>query len=197
MATPRHFKIADLGGEISDVQNSAGRSLYKTATIEWNKPRIWKSGEGAPTELAEFAAGYVYALTRDHHRQKHKDIISYIGLTRNLSHRFYNHSKANELLSKRGDVYLCIGQVTFERYHHRTGTAPAIEQIEHLLIWAISPELNERKMFTMPGMGANAGRPWHIINQGYRFSGLMPREIVFPWMLVKPGRDRSAKKASS
>ena len=30
-------------------------------------------------------------------------------------------------------------------------------------------------------------------NKGYRFSGRMPREIVYPWIMLKWGRDRSQK----
>jgi hypothetical protein len=43
-------------------------------------------------------------------------------------------------------------------------------------------------------MGANGGDAWHVINTGYQFSGQMPKEIVYPWMLVKPGRNRIRKK---
>ena len=51
----------------------------------------------------------------------------------------------------------------------------ALEEIEHLLIWAVDEHLeNERKMFTLPGMGSNGGEAWHIRNTGYRFSGRMP-----------------------
>jgi hypothetical protein len=45
----------------------------------------------------------------------------------------------------------------------------------------------------MPGFGTQGGSAWHILNTGYRFRGQMPREIIYPWMLVKPGRNRSAR----
>jgi hypothetical protein len=65
--------------------------------------------------------------------------------------------------------------------------------LEHLFIWSLWPELNEKKTSTLPGMGSKPGRAWHIMNEGHRFAGRMPREIVYPWMLIKPGRDRSSK----
>ena len=68
-----------------------------------------------------------------------------------------------------------------------------MEEIEHLLIWALDPANNTNKNYTLPGMGQRRGNAWHIKNSGYRFAGQMPREIVFPWMLVKVGRDRSKK----
>ena len=57
------------------------------------------------------------------------------------------------------------------------------------------PDLeNISKQTTIPGFGRNRGGAWHIVNRGHRFRGRMPREIIFPWMIVKPGRDTSFKK---
>ncbi len=69
-----------------------------------------------------------------------------------------------------------------------------MEEIEHLLIWALDPPYNDRKNYTLPGMGKHRANAWHLENIGFRFAGQMPREIVFPWMLVKPGRNRSQKR---
>jgi hypothetical protein len=93
---------------------------------------------------------------------------------------------------------ISIGVPEFAKYHHRKGKkgTRAIDEIEHILIWAVSPKFNERKMFTMPGMGKHPGRAWHIANLGERFSGTLAREIVYPWMLIKPGRNRSKKKSA-
>jgi hypothetical protein len=72
-----------------------------------------------------------------------------------------------------------------------------LEELEHLLIWAVPGEYleNDRKQFTLPGMGAHRGHAWHVRNTGYRFSGQMPHEIVYPWMMIRAGRDRSRKPA--
>jgi hypothetical protein len=43
-------------------------------------------------------------------------------------------------------------------------------------------------------MAKHRANAWHLENIGFRFAGQMPREIVFPWMLVKPGRNRSQKR---
>lgn len=92
----------------------------------------------------------------------------------------------------RGTTSLSIGNVHFAD-HTWTKTIPrSIAELEHILIWAIGPELNERKQYSLPGFG-KSGQAWHITNKGHRFAGRMPREIVYPWMLLKLGRDRSIK----
>lgn len=113
-------------GDIEHLQNKQGKSLYKDVTIIWSRPRVWKRGESAPTDLAEEQPGYLYCLVRN-------------------------------------------------------------------LRWTIWPEFNDRKAYSLPGIGSQPARAWRIYNAGYRFSGTMPIEIVYPWMLIKPGRDRSAK----
>lgn len=74
-------------------------------------------------------------------------------------------------------------------------TEQALEEIEHLLIWTVWHDLeNERKNFTLPGMGTKTpGTAWLIENVGYEFSGRMPREILYPWMLVKERTKRYVK----
>jgi len=73
-------------------------------------------------------------------------------------------------------------------------TQKTLEELEHLLIWALPFDLvNEKKQFTLPGLGKNGGTAWHIHNKGYRFNGRMPKEIVYPWMMIEHGRDRSLK----
>ncbi len=191
------FRSAYYGDNIEDVQNAKGSPLFKDVTVTWTEPKIWRPDKPAPTELAEQAPGYLYALVRNHHRAKTKDKIVYIGITNDLKHRFYDHPKAEEFCKKRGDTALSIGNIDFHNY--RTALAKnrrAIEELEHIFIWTMWWDLwNERKQYTLPGMGRHPGRAWHIVNDGYRFAGRMPREIVYPWMLLKPGRDRSRKAA--
>jgi hypothetical protein len=193
MAAPRLLQPADFGGEVANIHNSLGHTLFKTLSISWTKPRVWKRDEPAPKGLADVTAAYVYALTRDHGKSLRKPPIVYIGLSKNRT-RFYNHPKAKKIRNMKGKTLVSIGIIDFGKHHHKKGTKPAIEEIEHLLIWALSPKFNEKKKFTMPGMGKNPGRAWHVRNIEHRFNGQMPREIVYPWMLIKLGRDRSKKK---
>jgi hypothetical protein len=191
MGAPKQFKCADWG-DIDEIENAQGNPIFKEVAIHWSKPKIWHAGETAPIAEDE-ASNCLYCLVRDHHRASSKTRIVYVGITKDGKRRFVNHHVAKELTKKRGQTSLSIGTVDFGSYWRSQGTRLALEQLEHLLIWALWPELNDRKSYTLPGMGKNPTKPWHIRNLGYRFSGVMPRELVYPWMLVKPGRDRSAK----
>ncbi|WP_420559713.1 hypothetical protein [Tepidicaulis sp.] len=193
MTQPEKLRVADFGGSVEGIENSSGHSMYKDISIDWSRPRIWERYEPAPVEEFERGRSYLYVLLRNHGRSNSKDRIAYVGITKNLNTRFANHPVARKLANMRGETKLSVGEVDFGPYHHKRGTRPSIEQIEHLLIWALGPTENTRKNFTLPGMGANAGRAWHLKNTGYRFSGQMPLEIVYPWMLIKPGRNRAAK----
>lgn len=195
MTRPKHFKPADLGGEVSDVQDAAGRSLFHCAEITWSEPKLWPANQPAPVTGVESTTGHLYVLVREHHRAKNTHNIVYVGITENLKTRFFNHPKANEIVRMRGQTLLSLGTVDYGGYRTPRRTArPALEEIEHILIWTLWHTLqNEKKMYTLPGMGSSAGRAWHITNKGYRFAGRMPLEIVFPWMLIRHGRDRTAK----
>lgn len=198
MAAPRHFKPADYGGEIEEIQTNTGSKLYKKAELNWSKPRIWNRNKHAPVDPEDWNTPCLYAIVRDHHRANTKETIKYIGITENLGRRFNNHPMATKLSSMRGQTTLSIGSVDFGRYQAaRQDPRSAIEEIEHILIWTLwssSDLLNVQKQYTLPGMGQYPGRAWHIMNCGHRFAGRMPREIVYPWILSKPGRDRSKKK---
>jgi hypothetical protein len=196
MAAPVGFKVADFLYEADELENSSGR-LFKPAVISWSLPRTWKSDERAPTGLDNLEPGYLYAIVRNHHRARTRDTIVYVGITNNLDRRFANHPKASDLAGMRGETGLSIGRIDFGSYRtaRNSGNRKALEGIEHLLIWALwSPSLlNDRKVMSLPNFRAPVAQAWHVKNEGYRFKGRMPRELVFPWMLVKPGRDRSLK----
>lgn len=194
MPLPKHFHIADFGGQVDEIVNPSDRRLFKEVTITWGGLKLWQKDEHAPIDRSQQAPGYVYALTRDHHRANHRETIVYIGKTETLNTRFYNHPKANQLREMRGETCLSVGAIQFGPYHHKKSTHRSVEEIEHLLIWALAPKFNEKKVESLPGMGSYPGRPWHVVNRGHRFAGRMPREIVYPWMLVKPGRNRAAKQ---
>lgn len=198
MATPRHFKPADYGGEVEDIQSTMGSTLFKRATLNWSKPRIWKRNGHAPVDQEDWNTACLYAIVRDHHRARTRETIKYIGITENLKRRFNNHPMATQLSSMRGQTTLSVASVDFGRYlAANRDPRRAIEEIEHILIWTLwsSSDLwNIQKQYTLPGMGQYPGRAWHIVNSGHRFAGRMPREVVYPWILSKPGRDRSKKQ---
>ena len=139
----------------------------------------------------------VYAIVRNHHRANTRDTIKYIGITERLKRRFYNHSVATKLAAMRGQTSLSIASIDFgNNTSMKWQPRGAIEEIEHILIWALwefSDLVNEKKQYSLPGLKYLDGVAWHIVNKGYRFSGRMPREIIYPWILTKPGRDRSIK----
>ena len=189
------YKPAHWGESISDVQNANGNPLYKSVELKWSTPTIWRKGERRPK--FDDSTPFVYALIRNHGKSATKDHILYIGLTQKPKTRFGNHNTAKNIVAMPGEVKFSYAQIDFVQGRNRVArTKRTMEEIEHLLIWAVYYELqNEKKQYTVPGMGANGGDAWHITNSGYRFSGRMPREIVFPWMMVKPGRGRFRKRA--
>lgn len=192
MPAPKGFKPADLGGEPGEVPC---KPEYRAITITWSKPKAWLREEDAPISGAEQKPGYLYAISWDHHRAARKETIAYIGITKNLQRRFLNHPAAEELLARKRKTFLSIGHVDFGRYTTPSQrTRRTTEELEHILIWALWQDLiNDRNTVCIPGFGSVGGGAWHVVNQGHRFSGRMPREIIYPWMLVKPGRDRSYK----
>jgi hypothetical protein len=187
------YKIADWGNIDRDLVNSAGNALFKNVVLKWSRPTLWTKDMKCPKFDTD--QPFVYALIRNHGKASTKDRIEYVGLTNKPAKRFDNHPTAHAIVNKRGSVqftYAPIDFITGKNRIKRIGQA--LEEIEHLLIWTLYDNLeNRRKLYTLPGMGTNPGNAWHIHNEGYRFSGQMPREIVYPWMLVKPGRNRTAK----
>ncbi len=192
MTGPRHFHPAEWVADIHEIQNAQGNALFKNATLSWLEPTIIERDVILPDHHQ--GGEYLYAIVRNHHRSLRRDTIEYIGLTTNPATRFYNHAKLEEIRSIRGTVSISFAPIDFIHGRNRIrNIGRALEEIEHILIWALSPAYNDRKFFSLPGMGKNRANAWHVINDGYRFAGRMPREIVFPWMLIKPGRDRSLR----
>jgi hypothetical protein len=189
---------ADWGDAVEDVQNSAGSPLYRRVDLNWTRPTEWRKDQRVPA--FDDSEPFLYALVRNHPNSKTKDHIAYIGLTESPKTRFGNHKTAKAIVSQAGSVGFSYakldsirGRNKLDRIHY------ALEEIEHLLIWAVPPEdlWNQKKQYTLPGMGSNGGNAWHVVNGGYRVSGRMPKEIVFPWMLVRPGRNLTAKRKAS
>ena len=193
MARPDGFKAADLGGEPSDLECSA---KYQRITIEWSTPEAWGSKEElAPIDESLKKPGYLYAISWGHHRAKQLETIAYIGITDNLDRRFNNHPTADKLRARKRKTFLSIGRIDFGRLSNKSERTRWItEQLEHLFIWTLWQTLvNERKMVRMPGFGTGGGHAWHIINEGHKFGGHMPSEIVYPWILEKPRRLKRRK----
>ncbi|TBF26479.1 hypothetical protein ELG88_29410 (plasmid) [Rhizobium leguminosarum] len=184
------YNIADYGYDtVEEVTNSVGKSLFKRVVLEWSKPQAINANK----PFFEDNRPLLYIILRNHHSMKQKDRIRYIGLSANPKNRFQNHPKATELADMRGETSLSYAFLDQGKSSSRIESIKsALEEIEHIMIWSLWFELlNDKKMYTLPGMGKNSGTAWHIINSGYRFRGQMPREIVYPWILKRHGRDRS------
>jgi hypothetical protein len=192
------FKAAGYAESPAEIQKSSGRPIFQEVTCTWSAPQVWHpNADKCPLLDDDDLSPCVYIITRDHHRSKQKEMIAYIGLTTSLATRFQDHPKAAALLKKRGTIHISKCAILFPK-HWRVveSNRSELEELEHILIWALYSDklLNEKKIWALPGQGQNGGRPWHIINKGHSFSGRMPREIIFPWMLVLKARDRSQKK---
>jgi hypothetical protein len=190
------LKPMDYNGDASEIVNSADRPLYKAVTIDWSRPRtLTKSGK-VVLDDDYTRTGYLYALVRNHGNSRSRDVIQYVGITNDLNKRFVNHPKFDEIRSAKGDVGLSIGTIDFGKYRTAIGSGNrrAIEELEHILIWTVWDDLwNDKKQSTLPGMGQHPGRAWDIKNEGYKFSGRMPGRILYPWIVVEPRRNRTAK----
>lgn len=182
MSKIKKYSPAYFGDSIDEVQNASGHGLYKKAHLRWSEPESIK--EKPP--IFERNEPVLYAVMRDHPLKKSRNEIVYIGLSISQKTRFYNHPKVKELRELRGTTTLSFAALEHIRLSSRIESqARALEEIEHLLIWALWQSLqNERKLFTLPGMGTGRGNAWHVINEGYDFGGRMPTEIVYPWMLI-------------
>lgn len=184
---------ADWGDEPADVRTRAGTMMFNVVELNWRSPKLWHKSDNQPTFDTD--EPFLYILLRDHGNARNRNQIVYVGLTNAPMTRFGNHKTAKAIVAKPGTVRFTYAPVDFRGRNRLERISRALEELEHLLIWAVPGEhlVNEKKQFTLPGMGTRGGNAWHVYNTGYRFSGQMPREIVFPWMMVRPGRDRSMK----
>ena len=194
MERMKGYHPADWGRSPSVVENAAGKGLFRAVELNWSKPVILpKTGE---VPRFQRNSPIVYAIIRDHGKRMQSDNIRYIGLTIQPKGRFAAHGTIQNLAALRGSTKFSFAVVNIKGKNKNLRTKKALEEIEHILIWALwafDHDLkNDKKQNTLPGLGVNGGSAWHIQNVGYRFSGRMPREIVFPWMLLKVGRNRSA-----
>lgn len=194
MAMPQQFKVADFGDEPDETGH------YCVAKIDWSEPKPWDEDGFAPLGAAK-RKDALYVLVRDHWRANRKNSIVYVGMTVNLPGRFREHHCADRLRKKRGSTLLSIGNVSYSGRHKLWASrnpGKALKQIEHILIWALPNLENDKNQFSIPllaGKNVAEAKPWIIKRdiRSHRFHGRMPREVVYPWMIVKPGRDRSVR----
>lgn len=189
----RNYRPSEWASDVSKICNAQDNPLFVEAELCWSMPTLWTKEETKPR--FETNEPFLYALIRNHGKSSTKNHIVYIGLTTSPNTRFGNHETARDIVRQRGQVHFSYAPIDFISGKNKIDRiGRALEEIEHLLIWALPDELhNQRKQYVLPGNGKHRGNAWHIFNTGYRFSGRMPREIVFPWMLIKPGRDRTKK----
>lgn len=187
------FKPVDFGVRPNQVEC---RPAYREIEVRWIRPIDLRFGEPIPSfEDVEHKPGYLYVLGSRHHRALQAETIAYVGRTINLSTRFLDHAAVRHMHEKpRRQTFLSVGLVDFGTRKSATARTKQItEELEHIFIWALGPELNLSKQVCVPTYGSNGGDPWHIVNTGHTFSGAMPSEIIFPWMLTKARRRPRAK----
>ncbi len=111
---------------------------------------------------------FLYVLLRDHGNALFKDQIVYVGLTRSPLTRFGNHTTAKAIVARRGTVRFTYAVVDLKGRNRLERIGRALEELEHLLIWAVPPEHleNEKKQFSLPGMGTHGGSAWHVRMRG-------------------------------
>jgi hypothetical protein len=179
--------------EPEELENSVGNPLFKNVLLSWSKPSVWDKNDRLPSFNCDDP--FLYILVRNHGSFPDKDRIEYVGLTTSPKTRFGNHETARKIVNQSGTVSFSFAKVEITRGRNRIKRLHrALEEIEHLLIWSIDEELwNEKKQSTLPGLGTNAGQAWIINNEGYRFHGKVPKEIVYPWIMLNPGRNISTK----
>ena len=191
------FKLADFGHDEELWKGSNGKPLFQKIEIDWRKPvRIGKDGTLPIANEEEIHKnGYLYAIVRNHGNQQTRDRIAYIGITNDLEKRFRNHPKVDEIRNQAGETSISIGVIsTPGRRPNGTALRLLREELEHILIWVLYEDLwNDRKTMVVPGQGRNGGKAWDIVNAGFKFSGRMPKRIVFPWAAVIPRRNNTAK----
>lgn len=191
------FRLMDLGGDPSEICNAQNKRLFKGVTVHWSPPKPLPKDDDVDLGAEFLEPGYLYALVRNHGKAHYRDKIVYIGITNNLTKRFKNHPKVDEIRKLKGNCAMSIGTIDFGKYltAKNSGNRRAIEELEHIFIWTLYDDLwNEKKQHTLPGMGRHGGRAWDIINEGCKFSGRMPRRIVYPWIMIDARNDRTRKK---
>ena len=180
------LKPAYWADDVAHVQNAVGNPLFKQVELNWSTPTLWTAEMCWPA--FECDVPFVYALLQANGQLDVQKHIMYVGATAAPDTRFGNAATARTIIDKLGAVQFSYAPIRLDStVMPSSDIAASVEEIEHLLIWAIGDDLeNQKNMFTLPGMGANGCGAWHITNTGYGFTGRMPQEIIYPWMLITP-----------
>lgn len=177
------WRIADIGGDPESLTGSNQRYLYRLAVITWSRPVVWHPSKARPAIAEGWAGrGGLYTLLRDHHAQKARRRIAYVGKALSFSNRLNRqHHMFDHLVDKPGDTLVSCGRVRFERIRAHPGYYGELEEI---VAWTVWQHLeNYAGMGSIPGFRGPETYPflsWVIRNEGYRFNGAMPRRIVYP-----------------
>jgi hypothetical protein len=189
--------LADFGQDENLFTGPNGKPLFKKVEIFWRDPvEIDREGNICLENEDEiYQHGYLYAIVRNHGNQKKKDRIAYIGITKDLEKRFANHPKVSDIKSQYGETSISIGVISTPGSRPSgTSLVRLREELEHILIWVLYEDLwNDKKTLQVPGQGRNGGRAWDIENTGFKFSGRMPKRIVFPWAAIVPRKNNTSK----
>jgi len=196
MKKMRLYRAADWGPAPESVTNWDRKQLFKRVDLKWTTPvSINKTGE---IPLFSKNVPILYVLVRDHGKFRRTNNILYVGLSKSPRTRFYGHGAVKALAKMAGVLTFSYAVLSIKGRNREVRETKSLNEIEHIFIWALwafDHDLhNVKKQNTLPGLGKSGGSAWHICNTGERFGGRMPREIVYPWMLVRLGRDRSERQ---
>ena len=109
---------------------------FESIVINWHGPV-------AAEEIDSYHEGGLYVITGYKHYGR-KDKIQYIGITeRSFSARFDRHHKIKQVVRNRR---IWVGEIVYPTEPSRT----KLERAEGMLIYALQPDLNQQKKFTLP-----------------------------------------------
>jgi hypothetical protein len=152
---------------------------YWEADLRWSRPRAVDPGERVTLSPRAFEHGGLYRFERLHLRAA-APVIVRIGIAhaQSIGDRVgqYEPWKLDEW-RRRGRLQVSFAPVDMEHQHRRQ----RYEEIEHLLVFLMQPEHNEKKRATLPSTR------FRLRNLGSH--GALPREIVFPLLYAGPARN--------
>jgi hypothetical protein len=143
---------------------------YCEVFLDWSRPVEVSYNFDGLTELADNWYG-LYRFERGHAlKDGPRDIVRIgIAFDQTLGARIRQYTPKLEEYRRRGSLWVSWAALDlFEGQHRRR----RYEDVEHLMIFAVQPDYNERKRNSVPDDF------YRIENSGYR--GGLPRDIVFP-----------------
>lgn len=177
------MKLLDLWDDLQEVRGrSTGRaSLYKLAVITWSRPRVWTPGTDFQVPDGWAGQGGIYAMLRSHGHQTDPRRIAYVGKAASFSKRLRRAHQHYDIVERRGKTEVSCGRVRYERIKARDAY---YLELEDIVKYAVHSHLENYQGFeTLPGFRRTQPRvpaPWLILNEGFRFSGRMPKRIAYP-----------------